>query len=942
MMVSLPRQDSRGCFLAVAALLTVGLAFGQSTRAAEPVASAAKDRGKDEKTIAARCLSCHASDRKKGKLDLTRRALALAGGRSGPAITPGKADTSLLYQKLRTGEMPPQSALAAEEIAAFGRWIEAGAPYQLEPLTPAPGRADPDWWSLRPVGKPVPPAVRDIDWVQTGIDCFVLARLEREGLRPAPEADRATLLRRVTFDLIGLPPTPEELDAFLRDPAPDAYAKQVERLLASPHYGERWARYWLDIVRFAESHGYEMNTLRPNAWPYRDYVIRAFNVDLPYLRFIEEQLAGDALPDADGLTQAATGFLVGGAHDMVGNQTLDGMLQQRMDDLDDLVGTTAATFLGLTVHCARCHDHKFDPITQRDYYRLQAVFAGVQHAERELATGPSPEQTGEAAKVRTSLAQLEAQLDHFALPARPADHFLKRPPVESRRNVERFRAVPARFVRFTIAATNDGIEPCLDELEIYTAGETPRNVALASARARARASSVLAGSPLHRLEHLNDGRHGNAWSWIAAERGKGWVEVELPRVETIDRVVWGRDREGKFKDRLPVNYRIDIATEPGKWQTVASATDRLTYPPHAGSPSWTPAKNKTLHQLEEARARLESRLMALEPVRTVYAGTFSEPGATHLLIRGDPMRKGEAVCAGTPAAVRPCLSLSATVPERQRRLELARWLGAADNPLPARVLVNRIWQAHFGQGIVATPSDFGFNGERPSHPELLDWLAGEFIRSGWRLKPLHRQIVLSATYRQSGDVDPTSAAVDQRNRLLWRMSPRRLEAEAIRDAILAASGRLDQRMGGPGYSPWEKNDNYVVVFTPKQRLAPGDFRRMVYQFKPRSQPDPTFGVFDCPDGALTRPRRTVSTTALQALNLFNSNFTVEQAGCFAQRLRREVGEDPNRQADRGFRLALGRRPSAQEEAGARELIRTHGVAEFCRALLNANEFVYVD
>jgi mono/diheme cytochrome c family protein len=937
--------------------------------------------------LTANCLTCHGADRKRGGLDLTRRAAARAGGKNGPAVVPGRPDESLLWQKTAAGAMPPQGALPPEQVAALRRWIEAGAPYEGEPLVPAVKRAGPDWWSLQPVRRPVPPPVRDARWVRTPVDAFVLAGLEEHGLRPAPEADRATLLRRLSFDLLGLPPAPEEVDAFVNDPAPDAYEHLVDRLLASPHYGERWARHWLDVVRFAESHGYETNNLRLNAWPYRDYAIRAFNEDTPYPRFILEQLAGDTLPDADWLVQSATGFLVGGGHDVVGNQTVEGQRQQRMDDLDDLIATTGATFLGLTVNCARCHDHKFDPIDQRDYYGLQAVFAGVQHGERPVRLADTDQRRRETAAVGAELDRLQRRLDDLeplaGTPARSASKGIQarsasegtqarsasegtqarsasegtqarsasegtqarsasagtppRPAVQPRRNVDRFTSIEARFIRFTVRATNTQSEPCLDELEVFTAEETPRNVALASAGARATASGTYPNSPLHRLEHLNDGRYGNGRSWISNEAGKGYVQLEFPRVVTIDRVVWGRDRELKYADRLATDYRIEVAVEPGAWRLVASSADRLPYGA-AGSVPEPPERAALLQR----RAELEKRLPELEPVLSVYAGTFTPPGPTHLLTRGDPMRQGELVAPSALAVIRPPLAVDAAAPESVRRVALARWLGRPDNPLPARVLVNRVWHYHFGQGLVATPSDFGSNGDRPSHPDLLDYLAANLMDNGWRLKPLHRLMLLSSTYRQSGRLDVQAQAVDRQDRLLWRVPPRRLEAEAVRDAMLAVSGKLDRRPGGPGYNLWEKNTNYVVVFKPKVELGPEEFRRMIYQFKPRSQQDPTFGVFDCPDAALARPKRTVSTTVLQALNLLNSRFALDQAAFFAERLRREAGDDPDRQVRRAFRLAFGRVPTATERAAAVALVHDQGTAALCRALYNANEFLYVD
>jgi mono/diheme cytochrome c family protein len=891
------------------------------------------------------CLGCHGPEKKKGGLDLSRRTSALSGGENGPALVPGQSGESLLVERVVDGEMPPNGPLSKEQVTAVRAWVESGAAYPTETL--AMPRAGADWWSLRPVHRVAPPRIEGAgaDRVRSPIDAFVLDGLKARGLRPSPEADRATLIRRVTFDLNGLPPTPEQVDAFVDDPDPMAYEHLVDRLLASPHYGERWGRHWLDVVRFGESEGYETNLPRASAWPYRDYVIRAFNRDTPFPRFVLEQLAGDTLNEApasaaDWLTPAATGFLVGGSHDIVGNQTVEGMLQQRADDLDDMITATGTAFLGLTIQCARCHDHKFDPIRQADYYGFQAIFAGVNHAARDV---PAPDSAGrriEAAAIAAELARIDRRLDDsepIAIPGRDAP---VRAVVNPRRNVERFAPVRARMVRLTILATGEGNEPCIDELEVYTTaagdGPSPRNVALASSGGTASASSEYQGNPSHKIAHLNDGRYGNGRSWISRSAGKGVVTIAWPEPAPIDRVVWGRDREGAYGDRLATQYYLEAALETDRWQVVASSIDRQSYgrsPVAATSPEGAGLLAK--------QAQLRDRLALLGATMKVYAGTFSQPGPTYLLVRGDPTRKGPEVRPSAIACLRPSLELDSRVPEPERRASLARWIADPANPLPARVMVNRAWQYHFGRGIVATPSDFGFNGGPPSHPELLDWLASTYIEGGWRLKPIHRLIVLSSTYCQSSRLDAKAEAVDRDNRLLWRFSPRRLEAESIRDAILATSGRLDTRMGGPGYNIWEKNTNYVAVYKPRAELGADDFRRMVYQFKPRSQPDPTFGAFDCPEAALVVPRRNVSTTALQALNLLNSRFVIGQAETFADRLQREAGADPARQADRGFRLAFGRGPSVIERDAAVSLIGSHGTAAFCRALYNANEFVYV-
>jgi hypothetical protein len=905
-------------------------------------ASRAADAPDFEKQVApllrTRCLTCHAGPRPKGDLDLTTARGLLAGGTRGEVVLPGKAADSPMYTRVRDHKMPPREPLSAAEVDILRRWVDAGATWKGAALS-APAktvatRGGTDWWSLQPIRRPKPPGVKATAWVRNPIDGFVISRLEAEGLAPAPEADRRTYARRVTLDLTGLLPSPEEVDAFLADKSPDAYEKLVDRLLASPAYGERWARHWLDVARFAESHGYEMNTLRPNAWPYRDYVIRAFNEDRPFPRFVREQLAGDAVAHGDASTEAATGFLVGGPHDMVGNATAEGKLQQRSDDLFDMVSTTSAAFLGLTVGCARCHDHKFDPVLQRDFYAMEAVFAGVEHGERPAA-GTHDDNRLQRDSIRGELARLDVEIDGQEPLADPKATHPARPGVAARRNVDRFAAVDARFVRLVIAATTDGTEPCIDELEVFGPDAKHVNLAVASGGAKASASSVYPGNPNHKLEHLNDGRYGNSRSWISAEPGKGWVQVELPKPARLDRLVWGRDRERKYADRLARDYVVQVSLDGTAWQTVATSRDRL-------APGQRLAVGgEALASLVGRQGELEKRLAELETRPMVYAGTFGTPGTTHRLSRGDPTKPLEAVEPGGVAAIRVPFDLRRNATEPDRRLALADWLCSPDNPLPARVMVNRVWHGHFGQGIVRTPSDFGFNGDRPSHPELLDWLASEYQANGWQLKPLHRLIVLSATYRQASRLDAEAAGRDAGNRLLWRFRPRRLEAEAIRDAMLQVSGALDRRMGGKGYNLWDYS-GYVIVFTPKTELGPNEFRRMIYQFKPRLQQDGTFGAFDCPDATQTAPRRNISTTALQALNLLNDPFVHGQAVRFAKRVHTEAGSDPASQVVRAFRLAFQREPTIDESAAAVKLLQEHGLEVLCRALFNANEFVVAD
>ena len=829
-----------------------------------------------------------------------------------------------------------RSALAALLLAAVPVAAADRPPTAPPPRTVA-GDAATRHWAFEPARRPAPPDVGNPE-TRNPIDRFVAARLSDSGLSLSPEADRRTLIRRLKFDLLGLPPTPEEAEAFAADRSPGAYEKLVETYLASPHFGERWARHWLDAVRFAESHGFEMNQPRPTAYHYRDYVIRAFNADLPYDRFVREQLAGDAL-GAD----AATGFLVGGPWDQVKSPDPVLTLNQRADELHDVVGTTGSTFLGLTVACARCHDHKFDPVPQLDYYRLKAVFAGVQHGERAVRAGDPAARAREAAALRTSVAELEAKLAALEPVADPAAVEPRRPPVSPLLNTERFRPVEAKFLRFVVFETNN-LEPCIDELEVFRAGPDPANVALAAAGAKAQSSGTYRGSPdRHRLEFVHDGKYGNGRSWISDRVGRGWVEIEFAEPTRIDRVVWGRDREGKYADRLPTRYRIDVSTDREAWAVVASSDDRLpvtstaTVPPALKGPDRA-AWERLGGQLAEARTLLAD----LTRAPMAYAGRFTTPEVVQRLNRGDVIQPREVVGPGALSEVGPPLAIPPTASDPERRTALAAWITDPANPLTARVVVNRLWHHHFGTGIVDTPSDFGRNGGKPSHPELLDWLAAELIEKRWSLKHVHRLIVLSATYRQASAAHLDGQAKDAQARLLWRYPPRRLEAEPLRDAILSVSGKLDPTMGGPGFSLFEPNTNYVRVYTPKATFGPAEFRRMVYQQKPRMHLDDTFGAFDCPDAGQIAPRRNVSVTPLQSLSLLNSPFVLQQAGYFADRVAKDAGADPAARVNRAFRLAFQRPPGVKERAAAAALVEAHGLPALCRALLNANEFVFLD
>ena len=947
-------------------------------------------------------------------------------------------------------------------------------------------------WFSPPPTLPLP-EVRDAAWARSPVDRFVLARLEAAGLRPSPEAPRRVWLRRVTLDLTGLPPESEDMEGFLADTRSDAFERVVDRLLGSPRYGERWAQHWLDVVRYADTHGFEVNTERPNAWPYRDYVIGALNRDLPYGQFIREQLAGDSLGN-----DAATGFLVTASVLLPGQIGADDVSKRlaRQDSLDEIVVNTGQTFLGLSIGCARCHDHKFDPISSRDYYAMQAFFAGVEYEEREIHGRESEEGRLELERCRKELAMVEQELSRFEPVARPGSERVRR--TDSRTNREAFAPKTARFLRFAIQDVNQHptlgvIEPCLDEVEILTDEVPPRNVALGSAGTRVTASGSRS-SERHRLEHVNDGRYGNdhSWmsdepgrgwllfefpspvrvasvlwsrdregqftdrtptafsievgasvdsletvamvparrpavsamqnsdrispvstrhlrftildsgslepcldelevwdatgrnvalashgtiasssgdtlvpgrhslaglndgvygndhSWMSREPGKGWVELTFPQAETIERIHWGRDREGKFSDRLAIKYRIEIQDREGRWRCVADESDRresrdatgqtrAIEVPLAGLP---PDAAREVVGLGKKRKDLESRIETLSASQRAFAGVFRKPDAIRRLRRGDPEQPMEPVSPAVPAVL-GTLTLPDDAAEAERRLALANWMARPDHPLTTRVLVNRIWQGHFGTGIVETPSDFGRNGARPSHPELLDWLATELVRRGGSIKALHRLLVLSATYRQSVEDSRSTAkgmALDAGDRLLWHFPSRRLESEVIRDSMLWVSGRLDFKAGGRGFDLFNQRGG-LSGFKPVESYRGDGLRRMIYAHKVRREREAVFGAFDCPDAGQSTARRRESTTPLQALNLFNSRFTLEASEALAERVGEESGRNTQAAVRKAYQLALSRPPDPEEEAEAVTFIQSHGLPGFCRALFNCNEFL---
>jgi hypothetical protein len=856
-------------------------------------------------------------------------------------------------------------------------------------------------WSLTPVTRPAAPAVRDPAWARNPIDAFVLAKLEEKGLAPSPAADARTLIRRVTFDLTGLPPTPEEVGAFLADASPDAYERLVDRLLASPAHGERWGRHWLDVAHYADTHGFERDQRRPNAWRYRDWVIDALNRDLPYDQFVRLQIAGDVVAPQDKNAVIATGFLACGPFDFVGNvETQAGMLrrQARADDLDDMVTQVVTSTVGLTINCARCHDHKFDPITQAEYYRLSAVFAGVTRGDRIIDTTADAERKrlgAEIARLGAALTGLPDDAVDLADVVAGGDGSGKAPagkgidPATGAVTETRANFLPGLKLNQYTRTTN----PLVDGVFIPDGGEGGQTPVIVSSTGLAVTGlpktsgaswdyvvkgpfallqqTVLGGVDYAQPPHSMLGLHANKgitfdldavraarpgrkllrFSAVAGNGGVGRADfhvyldgkarasqigiTEIGRVFPVD-VELGET--GRFLTLIATDGAGDIGSDQ-----IFFGDPKVLMGPEPGKESVAAANEAERARLVQERADAAAKLAALPPEDKVYAAVPGDAPAVHVLKRGDPESPGQPVTPGTVACVStiPNDLGDATTPEGARRLALADWIVHPDNPLTRRVVVNRLWHHHFGRGIVDTPSDFGRNGGSPSHPELLDWLASEFLEQKWSLKAIHRLIVTSNAYRQRSTPNPTGLAADADNRLLWRMNPRRLEAEAVRDAVLATTGKLNPQAGGPGFEPFNYVDKYAPVYEYVTPDRPEVWRRSVYAFVVRSVPNPFMDVLDCPNPSNLTPARSATTTALQALALLNNPFMLRQSQHLANRLAREA-PTPDAQVARGYELAFARPPTEAEARAARALVEKRGLAAMCRVLLNANEFVHVD
>jgi hypothetical protein len=1052
------------------------------------------------------CLKCHGDRKPKGGLRLTSRASVLKGGDTGPAVVAGEPGASLLIQAIRyndTPQMPPKRKLSEHQIAILTRWVQLGLPWPETPIRATKSavgefqitQEQRAFWSFQPIKEVPPPAVRDELWVKSELDRFILAALEAKGLRPARPADRRTLLRRACFDLTGLPPTPEEIEAFVRDDRPDAFARAVDRLLASPSYGERWGRHWLDLVRYTDSFdargiGGEMDCA--DAWRYRDWVVQAFNRDLPYDRFITDQIAGDLVPISDAFNRdgiIATGFLA------LGNWGGGDADKEKLltDIADDQVDVVSRTFLGLTVACARCHDHKFDPISSADYYGLAGIFFST-HILPDVGpktNGPpmmripllSPAELARREQLKQRVAQGEkslkdakeryyrqfaaAQRAHTADYVVAAWRYEQAPAGTDLETFARGKGLHAHALRRWIDYLGLGDYPLMNrpirdvlgragvhgwrgeaDCPSLLVNTTDQEVALLTFRLPPKAVGVHPGptngvvvawrSPIAASVRIRGrlldadpvGGDGVAW---AIDHRAGATRRELA---TGDIANGGGQRldQGKDADKLrtvvvdvgdriellvlpKANHgfdttvvQLEIATTDGasKWDltrdmvaephqgnphrdhegrpevwsfrdmanharggqagtdSVLRAWHRVLADLRAGepdsrtiedaardfasaftltdarSPFWISNAADEKYLPADARRDLAKQSADLDALKKSaqaaidYANGAQEGGVpgsphagvhdVHIHIRGRYDRLGPVIPRRFPEILagreqKPITSGSG-------RLDLARWLTRPDNPLTARVMVNRIWQHHFGEGIVRTPSNFGKLGRPPTHPALLDFLAHEFVRSGWSIKHMHRQIMLSAAYQQSSEGDPQTLKSDPDNLLFGRMNRRRLEAEALRDGVLAVSGRLDRTMGGPAIRDFA---------TP---------RRTLYLMTVRSDRSGFGPLFDTADPTAPVEKRTVSTIAPQALFLLNNPFMLEQTQVLAKRVA-SLETDERRRINRAYALLYGRPPSAEEVAVGREFLRHAGGGEqawqeYSEILLCANEFIYVD
>ncbi len=957
------------------------------------------------------CLDCHGPEKQKNSYRLDAKASALHGGDyHAPNIIPGKSSESPLIRFVSGQDekikMPPKGEpLTEKQIGLLRAWIDQGAVWPESASLRLADRMD--WWSFKRLSRPAVPKISDPKLnVQNPVDAFIVAKLQEKGLPQSKEADRRTLIRRVYFDLIGLPPKPEEIEAFLADKDPQAYEKLVDRLLASPHYGERWARHWLDVVHYGDTHGYDKDKPRPNAWPYRDYVIRAFNEDKPYSLFAQEQIAGDVLyPDTrDGIE--ALGFIAAGPWDYIGHAEVpesktDGKIARHLDR-DDMVANTMQTFNSLTVGCAQCHNHKFDPISQEDYYSLQAVFAALDRTDKKYFADTEltkrfndleNQQRGLLARKKLIDEQIKklggeglAALDKQIAAASKKGQGNTRSEFGYHSAISKVQDA-VKWVQVdlgkSVVIEKVVLQPCYDDYNKIGAGfgyplrfkietsddpefKTGRVIITTQDKSDVRNPGT---TPQAFTSSGATGRYVRVTATKLALRKDDYI-LALAELEVYD------STGHNLSANAPVTA-LDSIEAPPRWRK-ANLVDAIAPQPDpisSGQLAELQAQREKLvgsllvastkkekADIEQELKRVKVELTAFPKPDVVYAGTvhygsgnFAGTGANggkprpiQLLNRGSVLTPGQEVIPGAVQAISWLPGrFEDTVerPEGERRAELAKWLSDENNPLTWRSIVNRVWLYHFGKGLAETPNDFGHMGVEPSNAELIDWLAVEFRDGGQSLKRLHKLIMTSATYRQVSNADhPTAAQIDADNRYLWHMNRRKLDAESIRDSVLLVSGKLDLKMGGPAFQDFviekpEHSPHYQYQLHDPE--DPKSHRRSIYRFIVRSQMQPFMTTLDCADPSIQVGKRNESLSPLQALALLNNCLMVTMAKHFAEKLEAEGG-DITAQVERGFYAATGRELTAAESKKLAAYAKQFGLVNTCRLMLNLNEFTFVD
>ncbi len=965
----------RASMLAVACLV-----LGATGSTAD--ASAKVDFLRDVQPIfAEHCYQCHGPDEQEAGLRLNLRDKALAGGDSGVWFVPGKAGESEIVRRVTAGDderMPPADAqakpLSAAQIETIESWIDAGAEW------PEANAAGSNHWAFQPIERRPAPSVKEEAWVRNPIDRFVLARLEARGIAPSPEADRYTLIKRLSYDLLGLPPTVAEVDAFVNDPGPDAYDRLVDRLLDSPRFGERFARHWLDKARYADSDGYEKDNPRPDAWRYRDWVIDAVNRDLPLDQFTVEQLAGDLLPEAGPLDRLATAF-----HRQTLTNTEGGTDQEqfRVEAIFDRVATTGTVWLGLTVGCAQCHSHKYDPITHQEYYQLFAFFNNGDETQSDvpLVGEPLTKWQREKQQAEAKLATLRPQLEKLrsdraaGLAAWEAELKVAPPVSIEYHPVELVSAASSAGAEIKTLSDGSyliaGKNPDVDRLTVVVKTEQPE---ISGLRIEALAHDSLGGRGPGRTDHGNfvlgefkalaspDGKFKDdqkvALKFAEADYNQDGFAPQAA-IDGNEKTGWavggqtGRDHRVEFFTEKPIDtksspwlqltlsqnyggqhtlgrFRVSAVTGndplrgvPEKIRALlATPTEKRTAEQTAALTDYYVRRDEQVDKLADEIAKLEQRVTA-EPVMNVrvISQRTNEPRSSHILSRGDFLSPAAEVQPNTLAILPP---MAPRAKGSADRLDLARWLVDPANPLTRRVMANQLWSHLFGRGIVRTLNDFGVRGERPTHPQLLDWLACEIDARGWSRKDMLRLIVSSATYRQSSASRPELAELDPLNDTFYRQNRYRVEAELVRDLTLSVAGLLSDKIGGPSVFPPMPEDvaalSYANNFKWKTSDGEDRYRRGMYTFFKRTAPHPNLVTFDCPDANTTCVERRASNTPLQALTTLNNDTYIEAAQAMAQRALQSDATDDQGRLQRALRLCIARPPRQDELAAFAELL----------------------